>query len=343
MKYNLVHKLLFVDTNVRDKFIPYFSLAPWFDDLIPDVSKHGVGFYVKPDVSRPNELKQRFDYYWGHKGSKLIYYEHPLLPGIKAKLLLDMSGELPTITVNRWYYRMVNFKFENILPSGLHLTNLIILKLLQNNILTVHCASFSSVKNNAGFLVFGASNTGKSYTTFSALKRGGFQYHSEDLTILDSKFIYTTPLISAHSAQLPEPSLALKYNLFIRSLPIVSLFAPLANARATFRKFMANHNVKAKASIGKIFILERGKDSIVKLDASEAYRKVQILNKLEFSYGRDDLLLAYSYFDKTLDMEQVLQAEAEQLRQVVNTTSCYLVKSSSPGGYLAQIDSVLGS
>lgn len=217
MKYNLIHQLFFIDTNVRRGY--YFLYAPLLDTIINGDSKYGVRFIVNKDVQKPDLLTQRVDYFWGNKNSKVIYYEHPMLPGLMAKMILDMSSDVCSITVNEAYYSLARYKFENVWPPGLHLTNLITVALLQKKILTLHSASFFNKITREGYLILGASNTGKSYTIFAALKKG-YGYHSEDLTILDENYIYTTPLISVQSSMLPNKNIPIKYNLFVNKLTV---------------------------------------------------------------------------------------------------------------------------
>jgi len=338
MKYNLVHKLLFVDTNVNK--INYFLYAHLLDDFIKGDSKHGVSFMVNKDVEKPEYLTQRFDYFWGKKDAKVLYYEHPILPGIMAKLLLDMSTDVPSITVNKAYYAFSQYRFENVLPPGQHLSDLITIKLLQNNILTLHSASFSNKKTQEGYLILAISNTGKSFTTFAAMKRG-YEYHSEDLTILDGDHIYTSPLISAQSTMLPNKNIWLKYNLLMNKLTGINVIIPRVKTLSSFHNFFSKYNVACKAKPGKFFILEKGEDSIIKLDKAEAARKILILNKLELRYPRDQLLLAYSYFNSSLDMEQMLKIEKELINQIVDKTGCFLIKSNFPDRYLKLIETII--
>lgn len=335
MKYNLVHKLLFVDTNV-DR-INYFLYAHWLDDIIKGQSKYGVRFFVNDDIKKPEYLDQRFDYFWGKKDAKVLYYEHPILPGIKAKLLLDMATDVPSIAVNNTYYKFSKYRFENVWPPGQHLTDLITIKLLQNNILTLHSASFSNKKTQEGYLILGASNTGKSYTTFAALKKG-YEYHSEDLTILDKDYIYTSPLVSAQSSMLPNKNLFFKYNLFINKLIGINMMLPRIKTLSSFRNFFSKYDVSYRAKISKIFILERGSDSISLLSKEEAARKMLILNRMELPYSRDQLLLAYSYFNLSLNIESLLEAEKELIRQIAGKAECYLVKSNFPDRYIRLIN-----
>lgn len=338
MKYNLVHKLLFVDTNVSN--IYYFLYAPLLDNIIKGDSKYGVRFVVNTDVQKPELLTQRFDYFWGRNDKKVIYYEHPLLPGVKAKLLLDMSTDVYSITVNKWYYKLAKYRFENVWPPGQHLANLITLKLLQNNILTLHSASFSNKKTQEGYLILAVSNTGKSRTVFAALEKG-YEYHSEDLTILDKNYIYASPLISTQSSMLPNKNLFLKYNLFVNNLTGINMILPKIPTLSSFHNFFSKHDVTYKATPSRIFILEKGIDSVCKLTNSEAFRKMLILNRLELSHSRDHLLLAYSYFNTTLDMEYMLKVEKELMQQIVDKTECFLVKSNSPDQYMGLINKIV--
>lgn len=338
MKYNLIHKLLFVDTNMSN--IYYFLYAPLLDTIINGDSKYGVRFIVNKDVQKPTDLMQRFDYFWGDKNNKVIYYEHPILFGIKAKMILDMSTDIYSLTVNTAYYKLAKYRFENVWPPGQHLTNLITTKLLQNNILTLHCASFSNKKTHDGYLVFGASNTGKSHTTFAALERG-YEYHSEDLTIIDGNYIYTTPLISAQSSMLPDKNISLKYNLFVNKLTGINIMLPRISTLFCFRQFFSEHDVTLKSKPRKIFILEKGTESVYKLSSAEALKKILILNKLELSYQRDHLLLTYSYFNKDLDLEQLLQDRKKIMHQIIDKTECFVVKSPTPDRYIERIHDII--
>jgi len=338
MKYNLANRLIHIDTDLKN--IYYCPYVPLLDDIIKGETKYGVKFAVKNDVSRPKKLNQKFEYYWGRDNEKQIYYEHPLLPGVKGKLLLDMSNNKYSITVNNDYYFFARYKFENVLPPGQHLTNLITLKLLENSFLTLHCGAFSDKNTKKGYLVLGASNTGKSYTTFKALNKG-FQYHSEDLTILDIDNIYTTPLISGQSDKLPNKNFALKYNLFIYKMIGINAILPKIPTKMNFRKFFNTQDIDSVSSLNKIFILEKGQNSIHKLNKNESIRKMQILNRMELSYMKDPLLLAYSYFNKSFSVQNLVEKENKLISQIATKSEIFLVRSNIPGDYFDLISKLI--
>ncbi len=339
MLYNLSYKLIGIETDLEK--IYYFPLAPYLlDSLIEGEPEHLFLFNVDNKLEKPVGLNIKFDYCWGGYGEKLIYFEHPLLPGLKAKLLLDLSGKHPKMTVNNNYYRLAKYKFENVWPPGQHLTNLIILKLLQNNILTLHCASFSNKRTNEGCLLMGASNTGKSLTTFKAMSKG-YQYHSEDLTFIRGNKIFTSPLMSIQSDKLPNKSILLKYNIFIRRLIGLNILLPKFSVKEDFYKFINKHDLKSVSEIKHIFILERGNRSVRKLNKSDALRKMLILNILELSYYRDHILRSLSYFNKDFDLENLRTNEVDIYRSIVEKSDCYLLSTDSPNEYFNLIEDVI--
>lgn len=338
MKYNLVYKLLFVETNVNK--IYYFSYAPVLDSLISGKTKYGLRFLVKDDVKKPEFLNQPLDYFWGSQDKKVIYYEHPIIPGVKAKMLLDMRDKVYLIVVNTSYYKLSKYRFENVWPPGQHLTSLINIKLLENNILTLHAAAISDKKTDKGYLLIGASETGKSYTTFRAIKNG-YHYHSEDLTILDRESIYTTPLISGLSDKLPSKNIKLKYNLFTSKLLGFNLILPRLNDKSSFREFMEKFDLKKKSKIDKIFILEKKGEGAEKIGKKEALRKILILNRLELTYYRDHLLYSYSYFNKSMDIDGLMKREKELIGSILESAECYLIKANTPSNYFTYINKLI--
>jgi hypothetical protein len=338
MKYNLVHNLLSIDTS--EKYIPYFHYSPALDNLVKGKPKIELGYYVKEDLQKPKGLNKKFDFCWASKDSNTIYYEHPLIFGKKAKLLLDMTSDSYCLTVNRIYSKVVKFKFDNVWSPGQHFSNLLSIKLLQGKIITLHCASFSDKKTNNGYLIFGPSNTGKSYTTFEAIKKG-FQYHSEDLTLLENGDIYTLPMISANSDKLPNKDLLLKIHLFFLSIPIINLIVPRFHTTKTFRKFAKKLDLNSKSKLNKIFILEKGKKRLCGLSKEEAFRKILILNRIELAYYKDHLFRSYSYFNKDLDIEKLYRLETELISKMVEESECYVVSSNSPEVYFPLIEDCL--
>lgn len=334
MRYNLIHKLLFVESQLKN--IYYFLYAPLLDTIIKGDAQFGVSFSVKNDIHKPENLTQKFDYFWGKKEAKVIYYEHPIFSGLNAKMILDMSDPIYSITVNEAYYKFARYKFENVWPPGLHMADLVTIKLLQNNYLVLHGASFFNKKTLEGNLIVAISNTGKSRTTFAAIDKG-YGYHSEDITVLDKDSIYTTPLISAQSSMLPNKNLALTYNLFISQNIGLNLIFPRSSNAANFCDFFRSQDVNGRSKPKNIYILEKGNESIEKLSKAEAFRKMILLNRLELTYSRDHLFLAYEYFNKSLDMDTLYQVERNILQSLIEKAECYLVKSPTADAYIKLI------
>lgn len=199
-KYIIVPHVVRLQSNVK-KIIYYsigYSLHKYFNNTKSVVE---LAFKVVDDdkIKRPSELEQRFDYFFGRYNTQKIYYQHPLFSNLEPlKMIFDYYGRIPTLRVNRSYFKLAKYKFENVVPPGVHLMNLTLVELLKKNYLTLHCAAFACQKSNKVSLIFGASNTGKSYTTFSATK-DGHSFLSEDMTVVGKKYAYSTPYISVKS------------------------------------------------------------------------------------------------------------------------------------------------
>lgn len=338
MKYNLIYKLLGIDTNI--KYIPYFHYSPALSKIIKGKPEIEIGYYVEKDIKKPEDLSKKFDFCWANVNSSIIYYEHPLILGLKAKILLDLTKNKNSITVNCIYNKIVKFKFDNVWSPGQHFSNLVTINLLQKNIATLHCASFSNKETQDGYLIFGASNTGKSYTTFKALK-DGYQYHSEDLTIIDKNTIYSIPSISANSDKLPDKDFLLKLHLFFLSIPVVNLIAPRFHTIKSYEKFAQNINYKSVGKLSKIFILERGNKNIKKLSNKEAFRRILILNRIELAYYNDHLYRSYSYFNKKIDIEKLYKKEEELIKYFTENAETFLISENYPEKFYPHIKKII--
>ncbi|MEM4680609.1 MAG: hypothetical protein QW038_02330 [Nanopusillaceae archaeon] len=99
-------------------------------------------------------------------------------------------------------------------------------------------------------------------------------------------------------------------------------------------QFIENFKIDKKAKIEKIFILERGKKGIEELDTKEALRRILIINRNEFSYYKNPIIFAYSYFNPVLNLNELMKKEEEILKTISNRVECFLLKSYWPTEYI---------
>ena len=205
------------------------------------------------------------------------------------------------------------------------------------NLLVLHSACLEIPGKKEGFLVLGSSNTGKSLTAFSFLQNG-FQFLSDDMTVLFPPTAYACPFSSGCYSYLSPKDITGRLNQFFLSLPLLGLFVPNLQVRRVFDLLLKRYQVSPKTTVRQIFILERGdKKGVEKLDKEKSFRKIITLNRLELSYFKDHFLYAYSYFNPDFDLNRLLRQEERLVKALVSFCSCFLVRSNNPRDYFSLI------
>jgi hypothetical protein len=101
------------------------------------------------------------------------------------------------------------------------------------------------------------------------------------------------------------------------------------------KDLLKNAKIDQKVKIQAICILSRGKESgTEKIDPEEALRRVLIINRNEFSYYKNPLLFAYSYFNPTFSINHLGNIEEKILHTIINKADCFLLSSSDPSEYI---------
>ena len=86
-----------------------------------------------------------------------------------------------------------------------------------------------------------------------------------------------------------------------------------------------------------IFILARGNARVEKLSAREALRMIIRMNRLEFSYYANQMLLAYSILNPWFDIRGLMRTEEKLLEKLVECSTCFLCVAPSPDEYFGLI------
>ena len=165
-----------------------------------------------------------------------------------------------------------------------------------------------------------------------ALKRG-FHFLAEDIAFLDREYIYANPNTSTfiHNDEFGNHGGTNFLYSFSKKIPLLIYYV---RPKISVSKIMENFQVDEKARIKNIFILDRGEKSIEKIDAEDATRRILIINRNEFSYHKNPLLFAYSYFNPTLNINKLMDMEEKLIRAVVDKSNCFLLKTDNPREYI---------
>lgn len=334
--YEYLIKPNVIKINSNKDYIPYFSFGDHFNRSESQVRPYTVemSVYMENDLVRPENLFQTFQSCLGCDGIDAIYYERNLGMGITAKMYVENLFGGGKVMANSSYFKYVRAKIDNAYPIGVHLADFLILNLLQRGYSPLHCAALSL--EGAGMLIVGPPDSGKSFTTILALKQG-FRYVSEDVTFVDETNVYANPYTSTFVHNKKSRHLR---DFFRELLPISSYF--FESPRTTIRDLVKDLQIDEKVEVKKIFIIDQGKeDSSQKIGASEAVRRILIINRNEFSYYKNPIILAYSYFNPSLDLSKLMQIEEHIIKSLIEKADCFLIKSSNPKNYINMIVDIL--
>jgi hypothetical protein len=120
---------------------------------------------------------------------------------------------------------------------------------------------------------------------------------------------------------------------WICNIPLLEYY--INPSKKSISEGIKNFTVDESAKIKRIFILDRGKESTIeKIDAEEALRRILIINRNEFSYHKNPLLFAYSYFQPCLNIDKLMKTEERILREIVEKTESFLVRTADPRQYI---------
>jgi hypothetical protein len=322
--------------------IPRFYYGEYFDNYVESSpSKINISFSADAHLSKLDHLRQKFHFCYGAENAEEVYFERPLGFGLNAKLHCKNLMTDPQIHVNRTYYKLIRLKIDNIFPPGVHLGDTLSLLLLKNNYIPLHCAAISS-SNNEGILLAAPPDAGKSTTSMLAVKRG-YGFLSEDISIADDKYIYANPQTTTFyhipGVNINRP-LRQKLTRFTDlNMPVLSYFiTPKADR---IYEIMKDIKIDLKVPIKYIFILDKGEDKLEQLDSKEALRRILIINRNQFSHHKNTLLFAYSYFNRSLDINALMQKEEKLIENMTSNVKSYLVRCADIANFINIIDKTI--
>jgi hypothetical protein len=331
-EYLITPEVATIESN-RD-IIPKFSLASNLNRYSgPYSSKIKISFNVINNFPQIGYNSHKFHFYYSNEANE-IFYARPIGFGKTIKLLLKNLLNGTQLLVNGDYYKLVKLRVDNVYPPGVHLADILSVNLLERKYTPLHCAAISSA--NEGTLLVAPPDTGKTVTTLLALKRG-FSYMAEDIAVVDRENVYANPYTSTflHNDEL------IGYNKINKSLFSLYRKIPFLHdylrPRGSVHALLRNFKIEEKAPIENIFILDRGRTSIEELASKEAIRRIMIINRNEFSYYKNPLLFAYSYFNPELNINKLMEVEEELVHTIVDRAHCFLLKSNEPKQYIELI------
>lgn len=255
-------------------------------------------------------------------GQSSLYFERKY-GGIGCKLLLkNYASKNVEIFVNETYLRLIRFKIDNLYPVGVHVTDLMVSKFIDNGDLLVHGASLYNPENGEGYLIIAPPDTGKTYSTYKLIQKG-YKYLGEDLSYYnhETNELFCVPLTSTWGHRFDFT----KINL--QKVPFLGLFVESNKKHA--QEIFGRDSLVEKAPLKRIYILEKSSaNSItqIPLDA-KLFQQIISVQRNEFNYFKNPLLRVAEYFDY-LNVEHLYNQEIQNLRFMLKNKDIYLVRAS---------------
>lgn len=303
----------------------YFSLGEIMNGSLFEFTqqtRYKIDIHVVP---RPHEWitgdSGRFSSYY-QVGDDWVLYERKY-GGFTCELLIQgLPGNNLTVFVNSFYLNYVKAKIDSLYPVGVHLTDILLYKILSDDNLVIHGASLYETKNKKAFLLVAPPDTGKTYTTFKLLERG-YQFLGEDLSFYDSKkdMLICMPYTSTWGHRFKFQKVD------ISKIPFIGLLSN--SAKKGVEEIFGEESVKRSAHLDRIYLLEKtsGGESIEKVSADEKLmRKIMAIQRNEFSYFKNPLLRAFEYYHP-LGIDDVYMREARNIKALFRTKELFLVRA----------------
>lgn len=280
-------------------------------DVHPDVNQEAFNVCrvkcLEKNIGSHNNYKYQLSFS-GIKGAfhaEEICLSRPLGKFGSANLILkNLVSDEPVIEFNSTMRIYSLLRFTKLRPIIELLTDIIFINLLRKGYLCLHAASF--VINGNAYLLAGYPDTGKTFTTLKIVKAGA-SFLAEDIVIIDREgLVYGLPFTQTVEKRSPvigiNRLLALFYeNLFKMNY---SKITPLD------LEYVNSHNICATAKLKGVFFLKRGESKIVQKNPSICgLRDLRNNNRMEFTYWRSDLIMAYLYLNDQGGVEQFIDIE----------------------------------
>jgi len=293
-----------------------------------------IEYKVISQLDRPSNVFGKYHYFQASKNGKTIFYSRPYLGKHNMCMILKMQ-KIPKLIVNKAYIRFARFRMNNVYPPGMHLTDLTSILLLEKGYSPLHSACIE--KNGQALLIFAPPNTGKTLASLTTVKEYGFNFLAEDITVTDGIKVYACPYTTTFRYYKELESGIIKgfQNFISVNIPI---FAPFYKSRnSTILDHISKNQIVCKANIASVVVLERGEGGFEKLDSSLAKKKLLALNRYEFHYWRNPLLLALSYFKNDFNPQLLMSIEERLIEKIVNKNDIYILKLNDPNKYASYL------
>jgi len=343
--FEAIPEILIVETNLADFKWSYGLCMPKTTKAAFDNALIKITLSVeKGNLWAGKELEEitskgKFHYFSADNDADELFYDRNFL--FNSRFQYKLSGLTTNhikMVVNKAYFKFVTHRFMNVHSVGYILTDIVNLKLLHNGLCPIHCSAVEHPEKGTT-VIFAPPNTGKTLTSMKLCMDFGYMYMAEDLGLTDGENVYSVPWTSTfrYYSDIDQSWRSKLLSKLTDKISIVELFG--FGKIESIDKYIDSKQFQFKAKVADFAILERGTGGIVReLSNEQLLFLIHTLDRYEFNYMRAPAVVAYSYFNPTVDIQAAQDAEVKILRKMIsNSSDAYLVRSNSALDYFELI------
>lgn len=297
-------------------------------------------FLVKDFKIKSNSLKKLGMNYFGEENNEKIYFRDKIFSLTREAMLKDLSGKTKLYINKAYYLTKLPTDLYNFLDRALQI------KFLTKGFTLLHSACISH--KNEGILITAFADTGKTLSVLQLLKYNSFDYLSDDLIIIDKEGnAYCLPRLvnyrSLKKAEYLNGKSNYKFYLGglrtkIAELPYLAAYIGTIDAKDIYKTI--NIKIKRKIKVMKVFFLENDKNECKKIDRDTAFKKIYLINRVEFG-DFPPLILKYFYLNSKLNLNNFVKIEKNLIKNVIYNSDCYQICNNNPKMFSKMIYNVL--
>lgn len=327
--------LLGVKTNASNFSWVYGRVSPQVSEKEFENCKIKIKLEVRKtedvfDESFRIEDFDKYNYFYARKNENKIYYERNLLLNTKLRYSIEIIGNHVNVIINKNYFKYIKYKFMNLHSLGYILTDLISGILLTNGYATLHCSSVKVGGRTA--VIFAPPGAGKTLTAINLCEKTEASFITEDIAITDGTNIYSVPWTSTFRFynHLKESKLDKFVNLLKKKIPIFELIT--LKKKKSIDSYLGENISLESSKITDVIILGKGPTRVVTSNKG-VFENILNLNKYEFNYHRSPTMLAMSYFNPEISIEEMYNAEKEIIKKIIDRVNTYKIYAEDPRDY----------
>lgn len=223
---------------------------------------------------------------------------------------ISLGPTVARLTVNPTYHRLGRHSIGTVPSVGDLLEDIVAVHLLRNGYALLYCGGINHGGEVSVFI--GPSNTGKTTTVLKLVTQEAAEYISEDIAITDGDTLYCCPFAIS-----PVDDVFLKTNparfqtWLARNIPLLDTVS--VQSVNSISELLEDDWIALSGEISQVCLLSRVERSTVETDATKL---LLLMNRGEFTYTTNQILLGGQYFGYDIDIEAAMEAEKGIIRAI---------------------------